>query len=84
MWHIHDRSDWFLMVVAMALFWAPLLLIAFWAFGRATSPSPRPPDRTDDGPREIARRSYARGDISRERFHEIIEDLDRTDRGGAT
>ena len=59
MWHIHDNGDWFLMVVAMVLFWAPLLLIAFWAFGRATSPSSRPPDRTDDDPREIARRSYA-------------------------
>jgi uncharacterized membrane protein len=88
MWHTHDGGDWAWMGVFMVLFWVPFLLLIVWAvirgFGGPGPSGGRRDARGDesDGARELARRAYARGEITRERFLEIIEDLDSTERSG--
>ncbi len=83
MWTWHDGGDgwgvlW--MGLMMAIVWVPLLLVFVWAlreFGR-----PREDDRASmRGPvpepaaGEIARRAYARGEIDRERYLQVMDDL---------
>lgn len=87
MWYWHDGVDgwgalW--MTLGMAIVWLPLILLLAWALiggdrpwrtrgGAGPSSPPPEPDA-----RELARRTYARGEIDRERYLEMIEDLDRT------
>jgi uncharacterized membrane protein len=86
MWEWHEGPDgwgvlW--MGLMMAIVWLPLLLILFWGlreFGRPHNdgrpPSNQPPAEPDA--RELARRAYARGEIDRERYLQVIEDLEQT------
>jgi uncharacterized membrane protein len=87
MWHAHDGGGWGLgwvwMIVVMAVVWVPLLIAFLWfmrslAGDRARTSgdggAPRSEAAPDDA-REIARRAYARGDLDRERFLQIMEDL---------
>lgn len=78
--------DWLWMTVMMGVVWVPIVLLVLWAIW-----SPRRTGGTVDGgrrddPLEVAQRTYARGEISRERYLEIVEDLKadsgRRDRGG--
>ena len=80
-----DGWEWIWMGIMMAIIWLPLLLVVLWAlrqFGQTTQP-PSPPgsgalgESTDA--RELARRAYARGEMNREQFLRVIEDLDRTE-----
>ena len=86
MWELHDGGDWAWMGFFMVLFWVPFFALIVWAVMRGlTGPGSNAGRRDDrggdrDSARELARRAYARGDITRERFLEIIEDLDRTER----
>jgi uncharacterized membrane protein len=67
------------MGVMMLIVWLPLLGILVWALRRFASPRqlpPQPPSESDA--REIARRAYARGEMERERFLEVMRDLDET------
>jgi uncharacterized membrane protein len=72
------------MGVMMLVVSLPLLLIVVWAlrqFGqppRGNEPPSPPPSEPDA--REIARRAYARGELDRERYRQIIEDLDEAQR----
>ncbi len=82
MWYWHDGPGgwaWVWMTVMMAVVWLPLLLLFVWALRTWARPgaAPRPDiDGRDDVPAdEIARRAYARGEISRERFLEVMADL---------
>lgn len=88
MWHWSDGPDgwgvlW--MFLMMAFVWFPILLIILWSLRRFSGPAgdheppaSSPPSETSDA-REIARQTYARGEIDRERFLQIIEDLDHTE-----
>ncbi|MCC6238091.1 MAG: hypothetical protein IT299_11040 [Dehalococcoidia bacterium] len=86
MWEWHDGPDgWGLlwMGLMMAIVWVPLLLIIVWALREFGGPPRRdqPPSnetRPQPDAREIARRAYAGGDIDRERYLQIIEDLEQT------
>ena len=83
MWGWDDGPNgwgWFWMVAMMSIMWLPLLFAAIWLltqFGRGG------PGRNDDGDRpdarELARRGYARGEIERERYLQIIQDLEHDD-----
>ena len=92
MWWWSDGPDgwgWIWMGLMMAIVWLPLLLILVWAlrqFGAPAQPSASPPSGAAAGQappppdaREIARQAYARGDMDRERYLQVIEDLDRTE-----
>jgi len=87
MWTWHDGADgwgvlW--MGLMMAIVWVPLLLIFVWAmreFGRPhrdDRDSTHRPSAEPDA-REIARRAYARGEIDRERYLQVMEDLGHSD-----
>ena len=86
MWGWHDSPDaWgiFSMGLMMALVWVPLLLVLVWVFREFGQPTrrPEPPSvqpPTEPDAREVARRAYARGDVDRERYLQIIQDLDDT------
>lgn len=90
MWHVHDGGDWAWMGFFMVLFWVPFLLLIAWVvlrgFGDLGAGGGRRDERGEesDSARELARRAYARGEITRERFLEIVEDLDQTERPGAS
>ena len=75
MWGWHDGPDgwgWFRVPLLLALLW----LARQWrpTGGPPTrSPDDRPPNDIDA--MEIDRRSYARGELSRERCPEVVSDL---------
>lgn len=77
MWHWHggwDSGDWLSMSVMMLLVWLPLLVLIGLALRALIAPGA--PTRGGVDPAEDeARRSYARGDIDRERFQQIMRDL---------
>ncbi len=83
MWDWQDGLGgwgWFWMIAMMALVWIPLVLAVVWMLRPVGGPS-RPSMGPEDGGDahldavEIARRSYARGDLPRERYLQIIDDL---------
>jgi len=86
MWHSHDGPDgWGLvwMALMMSFVWIPVLLILVWAvrdLGRPSGGREQPPSTPPAEPdaREIARRAYASGELDRERYLQIVEDLEDT------
>ena len=86
MWGWHDAPGgwgWFWMVLMMAVVWAPVLLAGLWVasqLGRGRSAGRgTPPTEENLDARELARQAYARGGLDRERFLQVIADLDQTD-----
>lgn len=88
MWGWHegmDGADWIWMTLMMGLVWAPIVLIVLWFLRDAVGP--RPPGRGRHGgvdglsALDEARHAYARGDLSRERYLQVVEDLEGT-KGG--
>jgi len=92
MWNWGDGPDgwgWFWMGAMMLIVWLPLLVILLWAlrrFGQPSSGNEPPPNKipTEPDAREIARRAYARGEIDRERYQQIMEDLGEAHGGRGT
>ena len=82
MWDWHDGASgwaWLWMIVMMALIWLPLLVALVWLLVRFGRPAERSGDidrARDVDAREIARRAYARGEIDRARYLQIMEDLE--------
>jgi uncharacterized membrane protein len=84
--------DWLWMTMMMGVVWIPIVLVVLWAIWSLSRPGA--PGRMGDGdrrddPLEVAQRTYARGEISRERYLDIVEDLKATggirhDRGGGS
>jgi uncharacterized membrane protein len=72
------------MGLMMLLVWLPLLVVLVWALRQFAIPRQPPPEPPSSAPsaepdaREIARRAYARGEMERERFLEVMRDLDET------
>ena len=79
MWGWGDGPDgwgWFWMIVMMSFVWLPLILAALWAMsqlGRRANGGRDGGEGVDA--RELARRAYARGELERERYLQIMEDL---------
>lgn len=77
-WGWHDGPDgwgWIWMSLMMLLVWLPLIVVAVWAVSQIGRRSGREGDGADA--REIARRRYAQGEIDRERYLQIMEDIER-------
>lgn len=68
-----DGSGWWVMLLAMGMFWFGVLAVAVW--GIATFSRRERNDRHDDTALDIARRRYARGDITSEEFERLKRDL---------
>ena len=73
MWGEHEGMGWWMLFgsVWFVLFWGAIL----WLFARLLS-SRDGGQRHEDTPLEIARRRYARGEISREEFEQIRRDIE--------
>ncbi len=92
MWHAHDVGGWgwgwVWMIVVMAVVWVPLLIAFLWFMrsvadgGRPSRDGGAPRSTSDLDAREIARRAYARGELDRERFLQIMADLGDGGGGG--
>ena len=73
MWH--DGMGWW-MVFLMVLFWGAIVALVIWGIRRLTER-----DRSESGtsqkrnPLDIAKERYARGEISKEEFDQIKNDL---------
>ncbi|HJW89751.1 MAG TPA: SHOCT domain-containing protein [Anaerolineales bacterium] len=65
-------------IFLMILFWAVLILAAVWlvkALFPGSGPTGKYPADRSPGPREIIEQRYARGEISREEFELMRQDL---------
>ena len=88
MWHWgYDLGGWgwIWMSVMMLVVWVPLLVAVVWALRAFSEPrrgSMNSPDESGERPtaRDLARLAYARGELDRTRYLEILEDLDRSER----
>ena len=74
MWWMHDAGPgwWIFGAVWMTLFWGAIIALIVWAISRLTG------DRRQedaDSALEIARRRYARGEITRDEFEQLKRDL---------
>jgi len=72
MWHSADGMGWWMLFgsIWFVVFWGLVLWVVLSLVGRGSGGA-----RGDDSPIEIARRRYARGDITREEFEQIRRDL---------
>jgi putative membrane protein len=73
MWGEHEGMGWWMLFgsVWFVLFWGAII----WLFVRVFGPRDEGQSR-DESAIEIARRRYARGEISREDFEQIRRDLE--------
>lgn len=82
MWHWHHDGgwggwgggDWVSMALMMLLIWLPILLIGFFLVRALAGPRGGGNEARDPAEDE-ARRAYARGEIDRERFQQVMRDL---------
>ncbi|MBI4300575.1 MAG: SHOCT domain-containing protein [Chloroflexi bacterium] len=77
MWDMHGGGGWWMISgwLWVILFWAVVIGLVVWVVGRLTGRRELPPGQERVTPQEIARMRYARGEISREEFEQIIRDL---------
>lgn len=83
MWYGHGpggmgnwgAAGWFGMGLMMLLVWLPLILVLVLAIRGILGPGGRSAGPVTDPAEDEARRSYARGEIDRERFLQVVRDL---------
>jgi uncharacterized membrane protein len=75
-------GDWVGMLLMMILVWTPILLLGFFVLRAAAGPRGGSTAARDEA-EEDARRSYARGEMDRERFQQVMQDL-REHRGSSS
>jgi putative membrane protein len=70
---MHEGMGWWMVFgsVWLVLFWGVII----WAIVSLVSRNDRPERQGEGTPLDIARRRYARGDISREEFERLKADL---------
>lgn len=77
MWWMHDGTlGWGWGVAGMAwmvVFWGAIIALVVWGVRRLSEP--RYPGEHRATPLDIARERYARGEITREEFEQIKQDL---------
>jgi len=83
MWFMHDGYDWgwgWMVFGAawMVIFWGGIIALAVWAVSRLTGDREKGGDRRrleGPSPLDIAKERYARGEITREQFEQLRQDL---------
>ena len=81
MWHWHGDGpgigwgdgDWLGMALMMLVVWGPILVLGVRLLRGAVGPRHEPP--SSDPAEEEARRAYARGEIDRDHFLQVVRDL---------
>ena len=73
MWDMGDGMGWWMILgsVWVVLFWAGII----WLFIRVLDRGDARSTQRAEAPIDIARRRYARGEISREQFEQLRKDL---------
>jgi len=73
----HTPGGFLVMAIWMVFFWAVVIggvvLLVVWISGQRQPLGAAPPEDV----REIVRRRYARGEISREEYERLLHDLER-------
>jgi putative membrane protein len=80
MWFMHDGWGWGWMAFGaawMVFFWGVLIALVVWAFSRLTGDRQRTEGQRSEtrSALDIAKERYARGEITREQFEQLREDL---------
>ena len=72
MWGFHEGMGWWMVFggMWMFVFWAIVIGLVVWAIGRIGSGTSQGP-KEEDAPLEIARKRFAKGEISMEEFEGI-------------
>ncbi len=72
MWGAHEGMGWWMLFGAiwMLIFWGAIIWLVVWGAIRLGGGR-----RDDDSPLEIARRRYARGEMTKEQFEQLRHDL---------
>ncbi len=73
MWWHHEGFGWF--AVFGGLLWLILLGVIIWAIISLVVPGREAPRHREEDPLDIAKRRYAKGEISRDEFDQIRRDL---------
>lgn len=73
-WGAHEGMGWWMLfgMVWMVIFWGAIIWLAVWGVSRFTDGDRR---GYGDLALDIARRRYARGEITREEFERLRQDL---------
>ena len=74
MWYMHGFSGpWMLLGgLGMVIFWGAIIGLIVWGISKVTRGGCC---TTDAGPLDVAKRRYARGELTREEFEQIKKDL---------
>ncbi|MCK5577298.1 MAG: SHOCT domain-containing protein [Dehalococcoidales bacterium] len=78
MWYWSDGMGWGLglvMVVFMVLFWGTIIALVVWGIKKLTERGGSETGARGKSPLDIARERYARGEITKEEFDRIKQDL---------
>jgi len=73
MWNMHDGIGWWMVWggVMMVLFWGTVIGLIVWGVSQVTGGAAR----GEESPLDVARRRYARGEITPEEFERLRQDL---------
>lgn len=74
MWQYMDGMGWWMLFGGawMFIFWGGLIALVIWGVIKLTKKSDSTPKQ---GPLDIARERYAKGEIAREEFEQLKKDL---------
>ena len=72
MWYMHDVSGWWMVFggIGMLIFWGGLVALIIWGIKKFSGR-----DNNNQSPLDIARKRYARGEISRDEFEQLKKEL---------
>ena len=73
MWGANEGMGWWMVfgMIWMVIFWGAVIWLVIWGVGQVSGGA----RRSEDTPLEIARARYARGEITREQFEQLRQDL---------
>jgi putative membrane protein len=76
MWGAHEGMGWWMVFggIWMVIFWGVIIWLIVWGIGQGSRGS-TDGRRNEDAPLEIAKRRYASGEITREQFERLRQDL---------
>ncbi len=74
MWGVHEGMGWWMLFggVWMVIFWAAIIWFVVWGISQVSGGGR---SRDEESPLDVARRRYARGELTREEFEQLRRDL---------
>ncbi len=79
-WHMWDGffGGWLamgLMILAMVIFWGGIIFLIVWGIRRLSKRGGAAPGTGGKSPLDIARERYARGEITKDQYEQLKNDL---------